>query len=112
MAYTGWLLIVQIVKNNIMVKIGDLVFTLKDNKVLCFKEDVISITSNYDIDGCAYLLVKGGEIKNQKLIKNRTASGIIMYPSVVFDKHNPPSEVYLIDPNPRADTKEWLIYKS
>ena len=35
-----------------------------------------------------------------------------LYPSVVFDKHNPPSEVYLIDPNPRADTKEWLIYKS
>ena len=75
-------------------------------------EDVISITSDYDINGCAYLLVKGGEIKNQELIKNRTSSGLIMYPSVVFDKHNPPSEVYLIDPNPRADTKEWLIYKS
>lgn len=26
-------------------------------------EDVISITSDYDINGCAYLLVKGGEIK-------------------------------------------------
>lgn len=75
-------------------------------------EDVISITSDYDINGCAYLLVKGGKIKNKELIKNRTTSGIIMYPSVVFDKHNPPSEVYLIDPNPRADTKEWLIYKS
>lgn len=75
-------------------------------------EDAISITSDYDINGCAYLLVKGGKIKNKELIKNRTTSGIIMYPSVVFDKHNPPSEVYLIDPNPRADTKEWLIYKS
>lgn len=41
MAYTGWLLIVQIVKNNIMVKIGDLVFTLKDNKVLCFKVECL-----------------------------------------------------------------------
>lgn len=76
-------------------------------------EGVISISSDYDIvNGCAYFLVKGGEIKNQKLIKNRTASGIIMYPFVEFDKYNPPSEVYLIDPNPRADTKEWLIYKS
>lgn len=75
-------------------------------------EDVISITSDYDINGCAYLLVKGGVIKNQELIQNRTASGNIMYPSVVFDKHNPPSEVYLIDPNPKADTKKWLIYKS
>lgn len=75
-------------------------------------EDVISITSDYDINGCAYLLVKGGIIRNQELIKNRTASGIVMYPSVVFDKHTPPSEVYLIDPNPKADTKEWLIYKS
>ena len=75
-------------------------------------EDAISITSDYDINGCAYLLVKGGKIKNKELIKNRTTSGIIMYPSVVFDKHNPPSEVYLINPNPRADTKEWLIYKS
>lgn len=79
---------------------------MKDN------EDDISITSDYDINGCAYLLVKGGVIKNQELIKNRTTSGIIIYPSVVFDKQNPPSEVYLIDPNPRADTKEWLIYKS
>lgn len=75
-------------------------------------EDVITIASNYDLDGCAYLLVKGGQIKNQKLIKNRTALGAIMYPTVVFDKQNPPSEVYLIDPNPKADTKEWLIYKS
>lgn len=75
-------------------------------------DDVISITSDYDINGCAYLLVKGGIIKNRGLIKNRTSSGVIIYPSVVFDKHNPPSEVYLIDPNPKADTKEWLIYKS
>lgn len=75
-------------------------------------EDTITITSDYDINGCAYLLVKGGVIKNQEMIKNRTALGIIMYPSVVFDKKNPPSEVYLIDPNPKADTKEWLIYKS
>lgn len=75
-------------------------------------EDVITIESNYDLDGCAYLLVKGGQIKNQEQIKNRTASGAIMYPMVVFDRNNPPSEVYLIDPNPKADTKEWLIYKS
>lgn len=80
--------------------------------VMTDSEKVISIYSNYDVNGCAYLLVKGGMIKNKEFIKNRTASGIIMYPSVVFDKNNPPSEVYLIDPNPRADTKEWLIYKS
>ena len=42
-------------------------------------EDVISITSDYDINGCAYLLVKGGEIKNQELIKNRTSSGPVSY---------------------------------
>lgn len=75
-------------------------------------EDLITIESNYDLDGCAYLLVKGGKIMNQEMIKNRTASGTIMYPSVVFDRNNPPSEIYLIDPNPKADTKEWLIYKS
>lgn len=80
--------------------------------VMTDSEKVISIYSNYDVNGCAYLLVKGGMIKNKEFIKNRTASGIIMYPSVVFDKNNPPSEVYLIDPNPRADTKKWLIYKS
>ena len=58
------------------------------------------------------LNIKGGQIKNQEQIKNRTASGAIMYPMVVFDRNNPPSEVYLIHPNPKADTKEWLIYKS
>lgn len=79
---------------------------MKDNN------DEVSIKSDYDVSGCAYLLVKGGLIKNKESIKNTTVSGSIIYPSVVFDKKNPPSEVYLIDPNPMADTKEWLIYKS
>ena len=44
-------------------------------------------------------------------------SGVTRYKIVteewtIFDKKNPPSEIYLIDPNPIADTKEWLIYKS
>lgn len=58
------------------------------------------------------MLVKGGSILNKSDIKNNTSAGTIIYPSVIFDKKNMPSEIYLIDPNPRADTKEWLIYKS
>jgi hypothetical protein len=75
-------------------------------------EDSITISSNYDLNGCAYILVKGGAIINKGAIKNFISSGAIIYPSVTFDKKNPPSEIYLMDPNPRADTKEWLIYKS
>lgn len=75
-------------------------------------EDSITISSDYDLNGCAYILVKGGAIVNKKSIKNAISSGVIMYPSVTFDKKNPPSEIYLMDPNPRADTKQWLIYKS
>lgn len=75
-------------------------------------EDTITISSNYDLNGCAYILVKGGNIINKKSIKNFISSGAIIYPSVTFDKKNPPSEIYLMDPNPRADTKQWLIYKS
>ena len=67
---------------------------------------------DYDLNGCAYILVKGGSIVNKKAIKNEISSGIIIYPSVTFNKNNPPSEIYLVDPNPRADTKQWLIYKS
>ena len=85
-----------------------------DNRQLDITEDdnEISICSDYDIHGCAYLLVKGGEIKNKDSIKNVIPSGIVIYPTVIFDKKNPPSEIYLVDPNPNADTKEWLIYKS
>lgn len=75
-------------------------------------DDEITISSDYDLHGCAYLLVKGGDVKNKNSIKNFISSDIVIYPTVVFDKKNPPSEVYLVDPNPRADTKEWLIYKS
>ena len=75
-------------------------------------EDTITISSNYDLNGCAYILVKGGNIINKKSIKNFISSGAIIYPSVTFDKKNPPSEIYLMDPNPKADTKQWLIYKS
>jgi len=75
-------------------------------------EDSITISSDYDLNGCAYILVKGGTIINKGSIKNFISSGAIIYPSVKFDKKNPPSEVYLMDPNPRADTKQWLIYKS
>lgn len=75
-------------------------------------EDSITISSNYDLNGCAYILVKGGAIINKGAIKNFISSGAIIYPSVTFEKKNPPSEIYLMDPNPRADTKEWLIYKS
>lgn len=75
-------------------------------------EDTITISSDYDLNGCAYILVKGGAIINKKSIKNIIPIGAIIYPSVTFDKKNPPSEIYLMDPNPRADTKQWLIYKS
>lgn len=75
-------------------------------------EDSITISSDYDLNGCAYILVKGGTIINKGSIKNFISSGAIIYPSVKFDKKNPPLEVYLMDPNPRADTKQWLIYKS
>lgn len=85
-----------------------------NNRYLKIDEDnrSITITSNYDIDGCAYLLVKGGEILNKKSIRNTTASGVIIYPSVCFKKDNPPKEIYFVDPNPMADTKEWLIFSS
>lgn len=85
-----------------------------DNRSLDMSEDEDSITisSDYDLNGCAYILVKGGTIINKGAIKNFISSGAIIYPSVTFDKKNPPSEIYLMDPNPRADTKEWLIYKS
>lgn len=85
-----------------------------DKRALTMSEDNSSITisSNYDLNGCAYILVKGGSIVNKKLIKNEILSGVIIYPSVTFNKNNPPSEIYLVDPNPRADTKQWLIYKS
>ena len=85
-----------------------------DNRSLDMSEDEDSITisSDYDLNGCAYILVKGGTIINKGSIKNFISSGAIIYPSVTFDKKNPPSEIYLMDPNPRADTKQWLIYKS
>lgn len=85
-----------------------------DNRSLDMSEDEDSITisSDYDLNGCAYILVKGGTIINKEAIKNFISSGAIIYPSVKFDKKNPPSEIYLMDPNPRADTKQWLIYKS
>lgn len=85
-----------------------------DKRTLDMSEDeeTITISSDYDLNGCAYILVKGGTIINKKSIKNIIPSGAIIYPSVTFDKKNPPSEIYLIDPNPIADTKEWLIYKS
>ena len=85
-----------------------------DKRALEMHEDDSSITisSDYDLNGCAYFLVKGGSIINKKSIKNASPSEIIIYPLVIFDKNNPPSEIYLIDPNPRADTKQWLIYKS
>ena len=74
-------------------------------------ENSITISSNYDLSGCAYMLVKGGAIINKSSGKI-TSEGVVIYPSVTFEKGNMPSEIYLIDPNPRADTKEWLIYKS
>lgn len=83
-----------------------------DNRSLKIKEDdnTITITSDYDLGGCAYMLVKGGTIISS--IKNTTPSGVVVYPSVTFDKKNLPSEIMFVDPNPIAGTKEWLIYKS
>lgn len=75
-------------------------------------EDTITITSDYDLGGCAYMLVKGGIVINSPSIKNTTPSGVIVYPSVTFGKKDLPSEILLVDPNPIAGTKEWLIYKS
>lgn len=75
-------------------------------------EDTITITSDYDLGGCAYMLVKGGTVINSSSIKNTTPSGAIIYPTVTFDKKNLPSEIIFVDPNPIAGTKEWLIYKS
>ena len=77
-----------------------------DKRSLEMSEDDNSITISSDYD------LKGGSIVNKKAIKNEISSGIIIYPSVTFNKNNPPSEIYLVDPNPRADTKQWLIYKS
>ena len=74
-------------------------------------EDTITISSDYDLGGCAYILVKGGSIVNKDSIKNVTSIGTIIYPMVTFEKNNPPSEIYLMDPHPRADTKQWLIFK-
>ena len=74
-------------------------------------DDTITITSDYDLEGCAYMLVKGAVIKSSA-VKNVTSSGVIAYPFVTFDKKNPPSEIIFVDPNPIAGTKEWLIYKS
>lgn len=74
-------------------------------------DDTITITSDYDLEGCAYMLVKGAVIKSSA-VKNVNSSGVIAYPFVTFDKKNPPSEIIFVDPNPIAGTKEWLIYKS
>lgn len=75
-------------------------------------DDTITITSDYDIEGCAYMLVKGGAVIKSSSVKKITSSGVIAYPSVTFDKKNLPSEILFVDPNPIAGTKEWLIYKS
>ena len=85
-----------------------------DKRALEMSEDdrTITISSDYDLRGCAYILVRGGAIVNKKSIKNETSAGVIIYPSVTFNKNNPPSEIFLVDPNPRADTKQWLIFKS
>ena len=85
-----------------------------DKRRLDMSEDQNSVTisSNYDLSGCAYMLVKGGSIINKSSIKSITPAGVVIYPYVTFEKDNMPSEIYFIDPNPRADTKEWLIYKS
>ena len=56
--------------------------------------------------------IKGGTIINTDCIINNTSEGIIMYPMVEFSKNNPPEEIYFVDPNPYASTKEWLIFSS
>lgn len=75
-------------------------------------DDTITITSDYDLEGCAYMLVKGGAVIKPSSIKNITSSGVIAYPFVTFDKRNPPSEILFVDPNPIAGTKEWLIFSN
>ena len=84
------------------------------NRHLTFNEekDRISIESNYDLNGCAYMRIKGGTIINTDCIINNTSEGIIMYPMVEFSKNNPPEEIYFVDPSPYASTKEWLIFSS
>ena len=96
------------------IKVGGYNMYSRNNRQLSMWEDENSITisSDYDIEGCAYLLVKGGTIINRNDVRNMTAAGSIIYPTVTFDKNNPPTEVYFIDPNPMAGTKEWLIYSS
>lgn len=75
-------------------------------------DDTITITSDYDIEGCAYMLVKGGSVIKSSSVKKITSSGVIAYPSVTFDKKNLPSEILFVDPNPIAGTKEWLIFSN
>lgn len=84
------------------------------NRHLTFNEekDRISIESDYDLNGCAYMRIKGGTIINTDCIINNTSEGIIMYPMVEFSKNNPPEEIYFVDPSPYASTKEWLIFSS
>ena len=84
------------------------------NRHLTFNEekDRISIESNYDLNGCAYMRIKGGTIINTDCIINNTSEGIIMYPMVEFSKNNPPEEIYFVDPSPYASTKECLIFSS
>lgn len=84
------------------------------NRHLIFGEtkDRVYIESNYDVNGCAYMRVKGGTIYNTNQIINNTDEGVIMYPTVEFSKNNPPEEIYFVDPSPYASTKEWLIYSS
>lgn len=111
-------------KNLLLQYLGDDPITAKievnhsmysyDNRSLNMTEDddTITITSDYDLNGCAYMLIKGGGVIKSSSVKNITSSGIIAYPSVTFDKKNLPSEILFVDPNPIAGTKEWLIFKS
>lgn len=96
------------------IKVGNHNMYSRNNRQLEMLEntDSITISSDYDLNGCAYLLVKGGTILNTSDIKNKTVDGAIIYPTVTFSKENPPKEIYFVDPNPMADTKKWLIYSS
>lgn len=95
------------------IEVNDQMYSYHNRKLdITEDEDTITITSDYDLGGCAYMLVKGGIVINSSSIKNTTPSGVIVYPSVTFDKKNLPSEIIFVDPNPIAGTKEWLIYKS
>ena len=84
-----------------------------NNRHLTFdvSKDRMTIKSNYDLNGCAYMRIKGGTIINTDGIINNTSDGVIMYPMVEFSKNNPPEEIYFVDPSPYASTKEWLIYR-